>query len=269
MFCAAAFALTSLTATACFGDNEGSALQILGVEAPLDGVDAELGRAPVTVRFQAEREEQLDVAMTSTLGTFTPAQSLVITGLEGEATFTPEFLAGAEGGDAQGTATVTNPDGDVAQLSFSFPVVPLTRVGETAQLPNLSSLLPNYLEGQSITLAAPGRLRKVGLFAAGTSEVVVGLYSDVAGEPTALLTSVTGLLKAGVNELVVPEVTLPAGTYWFMSNYRASAPTYRSAAMRPLKYVSRTFSTVLPATYPAIYNDTTEPQRNVYLVLGR
>lgn len=101
--------------------------------------------------------------------------------------------------------------------------------------------------------------------------MVVGIYSDVSGDPTALLAGTSGKLVAGINELSVPEVALPAGTYWFMMGLRTSTTRlYRSDAnQRPLKYVTRTFSTSPPATYPAIYNEQDESQRNVYLVLGR
>lgn len=274
LLAASTVACATLCAAGCFGDNSGGGPPaIMSVEPPAQGVDAEGGRAPVHIRVKGQRDEQLTIALTSTLGTFTPEQEVLITDAEGLASYSPEFVAGAESGEAMAVGNVADLDGERVSFELSFPVVPLSRVGEVAQLPNLSTVIAaNYLEGQSITLAAAGKLRRVGIVAPTETNVAVGIYTDVAGVPTKLLASASTRLKVGVNELPVDAVELAAGTYWFMSNYD-SAPTaprlYRSSTVRPLKYIMIPFSTTLPTAYPAAYSSTTEPLRNCYLVLGR
>lgn len=277
---AGGIAATLLCAPGCFGDNSDGVgspssddLSFTSVEAPVAGVDAEGSRTPIQIRVKGKRDEQLTIAVTSTLGTFSPEQNVVITDAAGEATWSPEFIAGPTGGDAMAVANVANLSGDRVSHEFSFPVVPFTRVGEVAQLPNADAITAGYLEGQSIELDKPGKLRRVGLIVNSRTDVSVGIYSDVAGAPTALLTTVRARLQVGVNELVVPEVMLPAGTYWFMATFSTLPQTpilYRttSATTRLLKYVSHSQSAALPAVYPSQPSQLNEPQRNVYLVLG-
>lgn len=260
----------------CFGDNDRATLKIVATQAP-DGVDAEGGRAQVTLEVAAEPEETLTVELGATLGTFAALAPTVTTDAEGKALVTAEWISGAESGEAMISAAIRNGDGDTVTAALTIPVTPLTRVGEVAQLPNPDPIAPDYLEGQAITLAAAGTLRKVGLVAppqtAPAARLVVGIYADEAGVPTKLLASATATLAAGVNELEITPAApgtaaLPAGTYWFMLLLDRRAPLYRSNQVRPLKYVLRGFSTTLPTSYPA-HNQLDERQRNVYLVLGR
>lgn len=260
----------------CFGDNDRATLKIVATQAP-DGVDAEGGRAQVTLEVAAEPEETLTVELSTTLGAFAALPPTVTTDAAGKALVTAEWRSGAESGEAMISAAIRNRDGDTVTTALTIPVTPLARVGEVAQLPNPDPIAPDYLEGQAITLAAAGTLRKVGLVAppqtAPAARLVVGIYADEAGVPTKLLASATATLAAGVNELeVTPAASgtaaLPAGTYWFMLSLDRRAPLYRSDQARPLKYVLRAFSPTLPATYPT-HNQLDERQRNVYLVLGR
>lgn len=274
-----------LALAGCFGDNDGggpggedgdATLKIVATQAP-EGIDAEGGRAQVTLELAAKPEETLTVELRTTLGTFAALAPTVTTDAEGKALVTASLTSGAESGEAMISAVIGNGEGDTVSAELTIRVTPLTRVGEVAQLPNADSIAPNFLEGQSITLAAPGTLRKVGIVAPvqdfPAPRVAVGIYADAAGVPTQLLATATATLAAGVNELEVTPVAvgsaaLPAGTYWFMLALDRRSLLYRSNRMRPLKYVSRTFSTMLPAIYPA-HNQQDEEQRNVYLVVGR
>lgn len=264
-------AFAAVTLLGCFGDNDRAALKIVAAQAPAS-VDAEGARAQVTLELAAEPQERLTVALSSTLGAFAQAEQTVTTDAQGEAVLVAEWTSGAEAGVALATAAVRNADGDRVSADLSIEVTPLTRVGEVAQLPNPDPIAPNYLEGQSIVVPTAGTLRKVGVVAppqpVPAARVVVGIYADEGGVPAQLMAQADGTLAAGVNELAVNGVALPAGTYWFMLSLDRRVPIYRAAAMRPLKYVLRTFTTTLPATYPS-HNEIDEPQRNVYLVLGR
>jgi hypothetical protein len=253
---------------ACFGDNDGSGSpQIVDVSVPAS-VDAEGGSATLVVRVRGRAEEQLSIALNGTLGSFDPSEKLVITDANGDASMMTSFTAGAVSGDEEAIANVSNFSGDRSSFRFAFPVTPINRVGQFTQLPSSEPASLGYLEGQAITVTDPGVLRRVGIVSTGAVDVVVGIYTESAGQPTTLLASTSATLKLGVNELPVPDTSLPAGTYWFMANYRTAVSLYVGTATRFTKFVSRTFATALPTTYPP-HMTYTDNVRNYYFVLGR
>jgi hypothetical protein len=252
----------------CFGDNDGSGSpQIVDVSVPA-GVDAEGGSATLVVRVRGRAEEQLSIALNGTLGSFDPSEKLVITDANGDASMMTSFTAGTVSGDEEAIANVSNFSGDRSSFRFAFPVTPINRVGQFAQLSSSEPADLGSLEGQPITVTDPGMLRRVGIVSAGPVEVVVAIYAENAGQPTTLITSTSATLKLGVNELPVPEASLPAGTYWFAAQYRTAVTLYVGTATRSTKYFTQTFGTALPATFPT-HTTYTDTVRNYYLVLGR
>jgi hypothetical protein len=264
--------LGALVSAGCFGDNSESggngSPSIDSVVAPAT-VDAEGGEAEVAVHVRGKAGEQLSVAIAGTLGTFAPEQGQVTADAAGDATFTTRFTAGAAEGEATATINVANLEGARRSKELTLAVRALVRVGEVAQLPNTSGFIASYLDGHTVTVAAAGRLRKLGLVSPDTGDIVIALYADNGGRPGTLITSATGTLRVGVNELPVPEIMLPAGAYWYMMNFRVATDVYRGTATRPVHGFSLPFTNALPATFPTTTVAVTEPVRNCYLVLGQ
>ncbi|MBK7538871.1 MAG: hypothetical protein IPI49_26595 [Myxococcales bacterium] len=251
---------------ACFGDNEVGGPLLQEVIAP-QAVDADGGIASIVVRVRARPQEEVAVSLTATLGVHTPERAVVTTDAAGlaEATFT--YTAGPTPGTEDSLAQVTDPLGAVSSRDFSFAVTPITRVGQSQQLTGFAAVDLGFFEGQAVPVASAGSLRRVGLFAPGPAEILIGVYSEVAGLPSALVVQTTGMLQRGRNELAVPATTLAAGSYWIMASYKGAANMYVGTTVVPTRYIARPFATTAPAVYPShtLYNDEV---RNLYLVFG-
>jgi hypothetical protein len=256
----------------CFGDNDGGdAPRILGVEAP-QTVDVEGGIAAISVRVKGKPSEELALSFTGddALGRFEVSVASLATDELGEATFSARFVAGAATGVITSEVRVENAEGARGDAELSLEVTPIQRIGEITQYTLTEPADINYLEGQPITVAEPGTLRRLGIIATGPVDVVVALYADSNDVPGALVATTTATLRAGVNELPVEGVPLPAGTYWFMANYRSSTNLYISSTLRRTVYVPRAFAAQIPATYPySALNDYDDGIRNYYVVTGR
>lgn len=98
---AAALLVATVQTFACFGDNATD-----GEEGPVDGkpeiveitAPAELdsgSEADLVVKLKGGANEQLSVAVDTSLGAFTPQSKVVITDEKGDATFTSRYASGA------------------------------------------------------------------------------------------------------------------------------------------------------------------------------
>lgn len=114
----------------------------------------------------------------------------------------------------------------------------------------------NFLLGSRITVPTASMLTHLCLIAkAAGPQVKIGLYSDIDGNPGALIAStLANTLSVGRMEIPVTEVALPPGDYWFMAVYNATASIgidYYAGPEAVYKFVEHTFSDALPTTFPA------------------
>jgi hypothetical protein len=100
-------------------------------------------------------------------------------------------------------------------------------LGQYTDLGSMSSKSAGFLSGQSITVSATSTLRSFGLITIQTgTNVSLGLYTDVGGNPSALVASAQygALVVAGRVEYPAVAaagftLTLTPGTYWIMVMY--------------------------------------------------
>jgi len=100
-------------------------------------------------------------------------------------------------------------------------------LGYYTDLTGASSKTSGFLSGQSISVTATSTLRAFGLITRQTgTNVSLGLYTDVGGNPSALVASAQygALVVAGRVELpgvaaAGSSLTLAPGTYWIMVMY--------------------------------------------------
>ncbi|MBW2458739.1 MAG: hypothetical protein JRI68_29845 [Deltaproteobacteria bacterium] len=141
--------------------------------------------------------------------------------------------------------TVQN-DADCAQ-----PVL----YGYSTEFSTASSHSANYLLGNAIMVSSAMTLTHLSLISkqAGPN-VKAGLYTDQSGNPGTLVASVGSTpVVVGVNELAVSPMSLPAGTYWFMAVFSASASVgiQHNVTSDVVMYTSHSFASALPTTFPS------------------
>jgi hypothetical protein len=233
------------------------------VEGDTGAVTAELHAAPTTA---------VTIAFSGTLGTYAPTTQTVTTDGSGNGSATVTFTSGVMDGTEVGTATITAPTG-AQPKAFGFQVIPFERYGITAQLPSSGNFAANDLLGTAIVVPTAGTLRKFGFLSATAGpNLKIGIYTDAAGTPGTLVAQMpaTAILQ-GLNEVALATpVALAAGTYWFMGIYDASGAVYytTSAPTSTVKYVSLTFASALPTTFPTPTTYTGQAF-NYYLVVGK
>jgi hypothetical protein len=263
-----ALLISLVVSTGCLGDNGNHGPQILDIEGPTE-IDADGGTATIKVHVQGEADAQLSVAVDAQLGMFSPQSMVVITDHAGAGTFVTTYTAKDHDGNETIVANVTDFSGHASSATLPIAVKALAKYGEALQLPNTGTITANFLEGQSITVPTRGVLKRIGMFADDTTDVVIGIYSDNNGAPKTLLAQTSASIVAGRNEIAIEGVDVPAGSYWFMANYKANATIYMdSAVSRPTRYISTSFSASLPDTMPTT-TTFSSATRNYYLVFGR
>jgi hypothetical protein len=79
---------------------------------------------------------------------------------------------------------------------------------------------------------------------------ILAFYTDSGGLPSQLKTqSNSDVIRPGNNMLAVTPVTVPAGTYWIMGEYDATALLcVDTAATNTFEYQVLTFTATLPST---------------------
>lgn len=116
-----------------------------------------------------------------------------------------------------------------------------------------SSHTPNYLLGSAITVSSSFSLIELGFISINSGQnFKVAVYDDASGNPGNLLTQGAGTVVAGTNIVDVPNVVLPAGTYYFMAVFESVANlSYTNSSTSGVWYISHTFSNPLPGSFGA------------------
>jgi hypothetical protein len=127
--------------------------------------------------------------------------------------------------------------------------------GNDQEFTENSSHGANYLLGSLINVPVASTLTHLAVITKGNAaNMKLALYTSAGGDPGTLVAQTPSTaMTTGTMELAVTNVALPAGDYWFMGVYSTSASigydTSQSAAV--VKYVSHSFSSALPSTFPA------------------
>ncbi len=156
------------------------------------------------------------------------------------------------------------------------------RQGFATQFGSSSGWSANYLHALQITTTTPVTMTHLGMLVPGTPTggVKMGLYSNrirnacvfpaicFIQEPGNLLASSVGTNMNGIAEYATSNVSVPAGTYWIAAIFETGGSTYYDPAT-PVgwKYISQTYATPLPATWPNSYVDYNFGRMN-YLLRG-
>jgi hypothetical protein len=147
------------------------------------------------------------------------------------------------------------------------------KVGNVADLGATSTHSPNYLLGTSIQVTKTSKLLQLGVLSKSSGpQLIMALYTDSAGSPgTLVANSATVTLNNSSQEFAAnTQATLPAGTYWLLGEYNTNAAIgYTvSAPSVTTKYISHTFGSALPATFPASSSYTGQ-QFNYWIVVSQ
>jgi hypothetical protein len=145
--------------------------------------------------------------------------------------------------------------------------------GYPAQFPQAGSFSQDYLLGEQINVPTGGVLLRFGVISSAAGpQVKMGLYTDSGGNPNTLVAQMSGTLVAGVLEVPAQQVYLPAGNYWLLADYNTGAGPYQEAfgtTTNSVHYISETFATALPSTWPVasqmVYNGA---HFNYYVVVA-
>ena len=79
----------------------------------------------------------------------------------------------------------------------------------------------------------------------------MALYTDASGSPGTLVTqTASSTLVSGLNVLPASSATITAGNYWIMAVYDATVLGYRDVDSVTIKYVTLSYSSPLPTTFP-------------------
>jgi len=130
------------------------------------------------------------------------------------------------------------------------------KVGNVADLGAVSSHWPNYLLGTSIQVTKTSKLLSFGVLSKGSGpQAIMALYTDSAGSPGTLVTNTAAFTLTSSSQEVAAstQATLPVGTYWLVAEYdKTGAIGYTASAPSvTTKYVTHTFGSPLPASFPA------------------
>jgi hypothetical protein len=134
-----------------------------------------------------------------------------------------------------------------------------------------SSFGRDYLLGEQIYIGTSIIVTKLAVNALASGPyVVMALYSDYGGAPSALLASTPSTtMVAGSNEIpVLVPASIPAGYYWIMAVYSADADVACDTATdSTYRYISLPFGTALPNPLP-VANYEPAVQHFGYYVVG-
>lgn len=243
------------------------------LEAPAELSDS--ASAEVTVQAWGQAHQQLSVALSASAGSFDKTSEIVLTDGEGLATFRARYTASDVGGDETLTASVSTLGGSAVVESRPLRVLQLERVGTPSAVglpaPHGDSVLVAY----PITLASPGTVERLGVFAPeqsppGPVRVHLGLYRTQDATSIQALASVSTQLAAGRNEVDIPLQELPAGSYWLVTMYEGTPLIYRSETeLVVVRYKSWTYAGGLPPTISELLTSAATPTSGLARVYRR
>jgi hypothetical protein len=129
----------------------------------------------------------------------------------------------------------------------------------------------DHLLGEQIYIGSSIVVTKIAVNALASGPyVVMALYADSGGAPSALLASTSATtMFAGSNEIpVLAPANIPAGYYWIMAVYSADADVACDTATdNTYRYISLPFGTDLPNPLP-FANYESAVQHFGYYVVG-
>ena len=126
--------------------------------------------------------------------------------------------------------------------------------GNVAPLPSDGSASPNFLLGSQLVVPQDSTLVNFGVdIRVAGPQMKLALYTESGGEPGVLVAETAPrAMVVGVTEIHTDAIPLPAGNYWIMAVYDATASVgFESGGAWEVKYISHTFASALPANYPA------------------
>jgi hypothetical protein len=135
---------------------------------------------------------------------------------------------------------------------------PLSTFGNAVEFASSGGHSPNYLLGYRITVTSRMDLTHLALIikSAVAGAVQMGLYTESGGEPNTLVaqTASAPLSAAGRYEIPITagQVQIQPGAYWLMADYSVTtSPGVLTGTGGVYKYISLTFGSALPTTFPA------------------
>ncbi len=153
-----------------------------------------------------------------------------------------------------GNCTTTCTNGKTCQ-NGSCQVVTTYKVGDYTAYATQGSFTANYLLGEKVVLAQAATLEEFGLISkASGMHVTMALYTDKNGTPNALVASTVSSVVAATDQQFAPstQAALSAGTYWMMAVYDTlGGPGDDGASTNTIDYISFTYGSALPTTFPA------------------
>ncbi|MDP2307094.1 MAG: putative metal-binding motif-containing protein [Pseudomonadota bacterium] len=174
------------------------------------------------------------------------------------------------GADSPGSGVTAGSDCDDADATEVSCSEVSEHIGNDVEFATASSHAANYLLGSLITVPDTMTVTDLALIGkTAVGSVKMGLYTDVYGNPGTLVVSTPGTpVVDGVEEIPVTPTVIPAGDYWIMGVYSATASigiTYADDATKVVKYRSYSYSSALPTTFgsPSTY---TGQEFNYYIV---
>ncbi|HEX7603823.1 MAG TPA: hypothetical protein VF316_19530 [Polyangiaceae bacterium] len=152
-------------------------------------------------------------------------------------------------------------------------VVATVKVGNVADLGATGTPSPNYLLGSSVQVTKTSKLLSFGVLSKGSAaQIIMALYTDNAGSPGNLVAYSAAAAQNGTSQEFAAntQATLPVGTYWLMAEYNTTGAIgyTTSAPSVTTKYITHTFGSALPASFPAPSSYTGQ-QFNYWIVVSQ
>lgn len=121
--------------------------------------------------------------------------------------------------------------------------------GNDQALSETSVHIPDYLLGTAIHVDFPVNISQLGMIAMDDNDnFEVAIYDDNNGAPGNLLTSGSGTTQIGEVIVDVPDVVVPAGTYYFMVVFQSNSNVSCGTTVdETIWYIPQTYGEPLPS----------------------
>ncbi len=147
------------------------------------------------------------------------------------------------------TCTLSVSDGETSvSASISAGLASSFDVGYTSEFSGSSVHGKNYLLGHPVTVSTAMTVSHLNIIAKGSAaNGQIALYTESGGQPSALVTeSSAQAITTGTNTFDVPDTAIPAGTYWLMAVYDASAYIGESSTPQTVYYTGMSAGSAMP-----------------------
>lgn len=132
--------------------------------------------------------------------------------------------------------------------------------GLVSSFPDVADFGANFLLGVQVALPAGKVIALTNRVPAGDAgkKVMMGLYADASNAPGALVASTAeATLIPGLNLIWMSPATIAGGNYWIMAVYPVLTTGYQATDSTTIKYISHTYGTALPTTFPGTHSTYT------------